>query len=221
MESKKYIALTFDDGPDPVNTAAVLDVLEKYHARASFFLIGENINDDTRKLAERALSLGCEIENHSLTHQYMNKISKEEMISEIEKTDELISSITGKVPRFFRPPFIEVNDLMFDTIDKYFICGIGSVDWLPETTAEQIAEGVLTQAVDGAMMLLHDGWFSKATAEAVKTIVPELQKRGYELVTVEELFAAAHREPLKGILYSHTDPESPLNEIDQGSDDNG
>ena len=214
METKKYIALTFDDGPDPTNTTSVLDTLEKYGARASFFLIGENISEETKPLVRRALSLGCEIENHSLTHPYMNKMSESQIRHEVDETDRLISEITGEVPTYFRPPFIEVSDLMYQTIDKFFICGIGSNDWMPETTAEQITEGVLSQAVDGAMMLLHDGKFNAPTAEAVKTIVPELQKRGFELVTLEELFKAGSREHLKGILYSHTDPVSPLNDHD-------
>ena len=202
-EYGKVIALTFDDGPNTLATSMVLDTMEKYGARASFFLIGDNINDESAESVKRAVSLGCEINNHSKTHSYMDKMTAEEINAEIEYTDEKIMEIIGTKPKFFRPPYIAVNDTMFDTIDKPFINGLGCDDWDSSVTSDMIVERVLAQAEDGAIILLHDAKDNFRTPEAVERIVPELQKQGYELVTVSELFYAKGVEPAQDkILYS-------------------
>ena len=105
----KIIALTFDDGPNTTTTNEVLDVLEKYGIKASFFLIGNNIDSESAKSVKRAYDMGCEIGNHSKTHSYMDKMSIDEIIAEVEETNEKIVDITGEEPKFFRPPYISVN----------------------------------------------------------------------------------------------------------------
>ena len=106
---KKAIALTFDDGPNTVTTPQVLEKLKKYGVTASFFLVGNNITDESAEIAEKAHKAGCELNNHSLTHSVMPDFSAEEIRREIEITNGKIRSITGKTPRFFRPPYIAVN----------------------------------------------------------------------------------------------------------------
>ena len=208
-EYGKVIALTFDDGPDALSTNMILDVFEENNARASFFLIGNNITESNADTVRREVELGCEVNSHSLTHSYMNRMTAEEIISEMEETDAKIEAITAVTPRFFRPPFIAVNDTMFENIDKPFINGLGSNDWDNNVSADQIAERVLAQAEDGAIILLHDGNSNFRTAEAIKTIVPELQAQGYELVTVSELFHAKGVEPQEdNILYSRAEQTS-------------
>lgn len=208
-EYGKVIALTFDDGPDAVSTKMILDTFEEYNARASFFLIGNNITESNADIVRREVEMGCEVNSHSLTHSYMDKMTAEEIKAEMEETDEKIKAITGVEPRFFRPPYIAVNDTMFESIDKPFINGLGCNDWDTKVTAEQIAEKVLAQAEDGAIILLHDGGSNFRTAEALKTIVPELQAQGYELVTVSELFHAKGVEPQEdNILYSRAEQTS-------------
>ena len=110
------IALSFDDGPNDVTTPQVLDILEEFQVPASFFVIGQNINDDTAKQMTRAISLGCEIQNHSFTHGFMTQMSKEQIEEEIRKTDEIIEKYTGTRPWMFRPPFIDVNPAMHEAI---------------------------------------------------------------------------------------------------------
>jgi len=208
-EYGKVIALTFDDGPDAVSTNMILDVFEENNARASFFLIGDNIDYSTEETVKREAALGFEVNSHSRTHSYMDKMTAEEIKAEMDYTDEKIKSLTGVTPRFFRPPYIAVNDTMFEAIDKPFINGLGCNDWDKSVSAETIAEKVLAQAEDGAIILLHDGGSNFRTAEAIKTIVPELQKQGYELVTVSELFHAKGIEPQEdGILYSRAEQTS-------------
>lgn len=208
-EYGKVIALTFDDGPGGLSTKMVLDTLEQYNARASFFLIGDNITDDSYETVRRAVELGCEINSHSKTHSYMDKMTPEEIKAEMEYTDEKIIEITGVTPRFFRPPYIAVNDTMYENIDKPFINGYGSNDWDESVSAEEITQRVLDRAEDGAIILLHDAKNNFRTPEAVSKIVPELQAQGYELVTVSELFHAKGVEPTEdGILYSRVPQDS-------------
>lgn len=193
-EEVKYIALTFDDGPNATTTNEVIDKLEKYGIVASFFLVGNNVNDESAKAVKRAYDLGCEIDNHSRTHSNMTELSAEEIKAEFDYTDEKVYEITGEHTKFFRPPYIAVHQIMFDNIDIPFIAGIGANDWEDRVTAEMRARMILKQAKDGDIILLHDAEGNSMTVEALDTIIPELQKQGYKFVTVTELFSA------KGII---------------------
>lgn len=185
---KPMIALTFDDGPNLITTPEVLDLLEEYEITASFFLIGDNINMNNMKVVERAYNMGCEINNHSKTHSDMTKLTTEDIKAEIEYTSTMIENITGEAPKFFRPPYISVNDTMYDAIDLTFICGHGCNDWENNVTAEQRAQRVLDNASDGAIILMHDSAYNSQTVEALKTIIPTLLEDGYQFVTVGQLF---------------------------------
>ena len=205
-EYGKVIALTFDDGPNTTCTPKVLDLLEQYGARASFFVIGDNINESSAEVMKRAYDMGCEINNHSRTHSYMNKMTAEEIKAEIKYTSDLVEKYTGEPTRFFRPPYIAVNQTMFDSIDLPFINGKGCNDWEDKVSAEQRVEKVLAQAEDGAIILLHDQAANFQTVQALETLIPELQKQGYELVTLTELFYAKGIEPKSDstpIIYSN------------------
>ncbi len=187
---KPLIALSFDDGPNLEITPLVLDILEEYQIPASFFVIGNNIKDETIPVMKRALALGCEIENHSWNHAFMNQMTAEQIKEEVVSLDEKIIEITGRKPMFFRPPFIAVNDTMYENIDYPFICGIGCNDWMVETSVEERVEITLKEARDGMIVLLHDMLRNINTVEAMKIFVPELLKRGFEFVTVAQMFAA-------------------------------
>ena len=194
-KERKVIALTFDDGPNTTTTNEVLDVLEKYGIKASFFLIGNNINDESAKAVKRAYDMGCEIGNHSRSHSYMDKLSAEEIVEEVTYVNEKVIEITGEAPTFFRPPYIAVNDTMFETIEMPFIAGYGANDWEDRVTAERRAQMVLRQAKNGAVILLHDAQGNSKTVEALDTIIPELQAQGYEFVTISEVFRECGAEP--------------------------
>ena len=197
------IALTFDDGPNTAITPRVLDILEKAGIAASFFLIAQNITPESAQVVRRAKAMGCDIENHSVTHSFMDKLSVEEILEEVRTCTAKIVEITGEAPKFFRPPFIAVNQAMYDNIDLTFICGMGCEDWVPEVTAEQRAERVLANAEDGQIVLLHDMEWNVNTVEALKTIIPELKKRGYEFATVSQIFEMKNITPKRGWLYSN------------------
>lgn len=196
---KKYIALSFDDGPNTTTTNDVLDVLEQYGVKASFFLIGNNINSETETVVKRAYDMGCDIENHSKSHPYMNEMTVEEIVEEVEYVNDYIEKITGEMPSFFRPPYIAVNNTMYDNIDLTFIAGFGCNDWDAAVPADRRAAVILRQAQDGGIILLHDAQGNDKTVEALHTIIPELKAQGYEFVTMTELFE------IKGITINPDD----------------
>lgn len=202
-EEVKYIALTFDDGPNTTTTNEVLDMLEKHEVIASFFLIGNNINEESASAVKRAYDMGCEINDHSQTHSNMTELTEEQIKSEIQTTEDKIFEITGEHSKFFRPPYISVNDTMFDSIDMPFIAGIGANDWEDRVTAEMRARMILKQAKDGDIILLHDAQGNSKTVEALDTIIPELKKQGYKFVTVSELFKAKGIEPDMTKVYTN------------------
>ncbi|MCM1166900.1 MAG: polysaccharide deacetylase family protein [Lachnospiraceae bacterium] len=199
----KNIALTFDDGPNTSTTPLVLEKLQKYAVPASFFLIGNNITPESAAVSRAAFERGCEICSHSRSHPSMPGLSEEEIRAEIEFTDCKIKEITGAAPRFFRPPYIAVNDVMLGVIDKIFIAGIGAEDWLDEVTSRMRAEKILSQAKNGSIILLHDMEGNDKTVAALDLIIPALLNGGYEFLTVSGLFAAEGVEPKRGIIYSN------------------
>lgn len=185
---KPVVALTFDDGPNTLTTVQVLNKLEKYGVTASFFLVGTNITDETKDIVKRAYDMGCEIDSHSKTHSYMNQMTADEIKEEISYVDDKLMEIIGKPAPFFRPPYIAVNDTMYQNIDKPFICGFGCDDWDPKVTIDERTERTLEQVQDGAIILLHDSYNNFQTVAALDKIIPALQEQGYQFVTVTELF---------------------------------
>ena len=201
----KYVALSFDDGPNTVTTPKVLDVLKSNRVPASFFVIGSNINEESAAVMQRAAAMGCDIENHSLTHSGMSALGADSVRTEIAATSALIEKYVGKAPAFFRPPYIDHNDLMHEVIDLTFICGTGCQDWEPEVNAEMRAETIINNVVDGDVILLHDFVGNDMTVEALKVIIPALKKQGYKFVTVPELFRikGVVPQPNSGIIYTN------------------
>lgn len=198
----KLIALTFDDGPNTTTTNDVLDVLERYGAVGSFFLIGDNINAESAESVRRAYTMGCEIDNHSKSHGTMSSMTEAEISAEIRYVDEAVMNIIGEYPRFFRPPFIATSQLMYDVIDLPFICGLDCKDFMADVTAEQRADTILTHAKDGLIVLLHDAAGNDQTVAALEMVIPTLQAEGYEFVTLTELFTRQGETPKGNLIYS-------------------
>lgn len=207
MNDKKYIALTFDDGPSDTTTMQVLEKLKKYGVVGSFFLIGENMTPERAHIIREEVEYGCDIQNHSLTHSDMREFDKDTLLAEIKETSRRIVEFTGKEPKFFRPPYIYVNDLMLDTIPLIFISGYNGLDWDPEVPASERARLIIEGARDGAVILLHDLEGNAATVEALDTIIPTLLGEGYVFVTITELFdrAGINYKNAKREVYSYTD----------------
>jgi len=183
----KMIALTFDDGPTSTTTQ-VLDILDKYNVKATFFLIGNQINDSTKSILQRQSNSGHELANHSYTHSDMKNMSWSAIQNEINQTNNLIKQYTGQTPKFFRPPYISVSNTMYSAIDMAFIQGSMHNDWENSVSASQRANSVLQSAKDGDIILLHDFYGNNNTVQALPTIIEGLKNQGYQFVTLSQLF---------------------------------
>lgn len=198
----KQVALTFDDGPNTSTTVEVLDVLEQENVPGTFFLVGNSVDSGSSASVRRAVSQGCEIENHSVTHSVMSDMSEEEFLAEIEEVNEIVNKLTGKYPTFFRPPYIAVNDLMKEKIPMSLIAGYGCDDWDDEITINMRIQRILAQLGDGRLFLLHDKDGNTKTVTALKTIIKTAKAMGYTFVRLDELFEQRCVVPKNGILYN-------------------
>lgn len=182
--SKKMIALTYDDGPAGDSTKRILDVLEKYDARATFFVLGSRIPTYYKNM-QRADKLGCEIGNHTYSHIKLPSSSNSTILNEINKTNALVKQYTGKTPKLVRAPGGSTNQRVRECVNYPFIYwSIDTRDWEHRSAAKTV-ESVKKNARDGAIVLMHD--IHMPTAAASETIIPWLIKEGYQLVTVSEL----------------------------------
>ncbi|MCR4954070.1 MAG: polysaccharide deacetylase family protein [Treponema sp.] len=194
----KYLCLSFDDGPNPAGDNTMnnmLDLLEKNNVPASFFLIGNKITPENRKVIERAVKMGCDIQNHSWTHPAMAEMEDEAIKEEFKKCDDAIFEITGDRPQFFRPPYISVSDKMFDDIPLAFICGHGCRDWEPDFPAEERLKMMIEGTKDGTIFLLHVTEGNTATYEAVEKFIPMMKEQGYTFVNLPDLFKLENVNP--------------------------
>ena len=201
-EPVKYLALAFDDGPNLTTESRMLELLARHQVPATFFVIGENITDESAGNMKRAIEQGCEIGNHSFTHPMMTMLDEAQVKEEIETTSALIEQITGKRPTLFRPPYINVKPEMYDWIDLTFICGKGCQDWEATADKEFRREGIIANAEPGAIYLLHDFEGNEATVEALDEAIPVLKEQGYVFVTVSELFKKLKCTPDGHTMYT-------------------
>lgn len=203
--SDKYIAFTFDDGPNTTVTPLVADLFEQFGGHATFFVVGNNIDEASANVMKRAFDSGHEIESHSLTHSVMSEQTVKEICFEMTETDKRIFDVIGYETKFFRPPYIAYNDILFDTVHKAFICGRGVDDWDKSVTVEQRIKGLLEKAEDGGIILLHDQHDNYATVEALKIVLPKLAEQGYSFVTLSRLFEIKGIVPdtTRHIIYSN------------------
>lgn len=194
-ENKKHICLSFDDGPNTDTMKNLLDVLEKHCVKASFFLIGKNITEESEKIVRRAFEMGCDIQNHSFSHFVMPELSDFQIVEEYEKTDELIKKITGKKAEFFRPPYIATSEKMFNLIKTPFICGFGCEDWEKSVSEDERFKRLYEGKKDGLIYLLHCMSGNEATTNAVDRLIPKLKSENYEFVNLVELFKITKTDP--------------------------
>lgn len=186
----KVIALTFDDGPHSTYTPQILDLLSLYDAKATFFVVGERAEKHP-EIILREIEDGHEIANHTYTHPFSS--STDQLKMELEKTNKLIHSITGIYPVLYRPVGGNYNE---HTVNAAVESGYKVVMWSWHQDTEdwkrpgtqKIINKVLSGTTPGNIILFHDAGGNRSqTVEALKEILPELKKQGYEFVTVSEL----------------------------------
>jgi len=211
---KKFCALTFDDGPNTSTTVKMLDILKKHDVKASFFLWGDFITDETAPVVRREHEEGHEICNHSKTHTPFDKLTPGQMLEEISWTEEKISSVIGKGTNFFRPPYIGVNDSVYETVPLPMICGIAANDWMPEVSAQQRYDMIMQSMRPGAIILLHDLPGNDRTLATVEMLIPALREQGYEFVTISDLFEKYGVDP-RANRYLYTFADQTVRRVDE------
>ena len=185
---QKAIALTFDDGPCAKYTPAVLELLEAYHARATFFCIGRKIEKHQRLIKEM-MEKGHVVGNHSYSHSnFFSFFEKKEVVNEIRKTNALIRKLSGKECRIFRPPFGVTNPHIARAVKA---CGMKVIGWnirsFDTTTKDytKVVDRVIAQIKPGAIILLHDD--RQHTPKILEEILRYTRQHNYQYVLIDEL----------------------------------
>ena len=177
------LALTFDDGPSEY-TDMILDCLEEYGQRATFFVCGYTAVNYTEQIA-RADYIGCEIGNHTYGHANLTTLDRMGIASQLDSTDKIIEGATGHRATVIRPPYGAFNDTVKDVADVPLVLwNVDTLDWETRDTQSTI-DNILDVVYDGDIVLMHDIY--ESTAEAMLTVIPELTNRGYQLVTMSEI----------------------------------
>ena len=192
---KKQVALSFDAAWGNEQTDTLLEILDKYKVKTTFFLVGDwvdNYPEDVKKIAEK----GHDIGNHSDTHPYMTQLSASDMTGQIQACNEKIKAITGKTPTLFRAPYGDYNNDVVKSVNgcnMYCVqWDVDSLDW-KDPTPEQITQNVLGKIKNGSIILMHNG--ATNTPEALPMVIEGIQKAGYEIVPISQIL-------LKGSYYT-------------------
>lgn len=181
--NQKVIALTFDDGPSKY-TKQIIDLLNKYDANATFFILGNKVEIYNQTL-KYLLESGNEIGNHSYNHKWLTHVTNEELINQINNTQNIIKKTLDYTPTLFRPTYGSVNKKIRENTNLDIVLwNIDSLDWKLKNSTK-IANETLKKIKDGKIILMHDTY--EYTYNALKTIIPELKKQGYQIITISEL----------------------------------
>lgn len=193
--SKPMVALTFDDGPHAVYSDMILDVLEEYHAVATFFEVGRNIAACPEVLP-RMEELGCEIGSHSNAHRNLSKLKKSTLLKDLDAADAAFTAAVGYAPALVRPPYGAVNKTVKYASERTMITWtVDTLDWKSKDAQTVVNYLQNYGDLDGEIVLMHSIY--ESTAQAVAVLVPWLQEQGYQLVTVTELMAYYYGELLQ------------------------
>lgn len=185
--SEKKVAISFDAAWGAEYTQEILDILEEYDVKSTFFLVGMWVDEYPEKV-KAIHEAGHEIGNHSTSHPDMAKISQEEIIEELNVTGEKIEEITGETPILLRPPFGSYSDTLITTAKEqgYYTIqwDVDSLDW-KEEGVDPLIEKVTSKAQQGSIILCHNN--AKYITQALPTILETLQKEGYKFVPISQL----------------------------------
>ncbi|HZJ86609.1 MAG TPA: polysaccharide deacetylase family protein, partial [Erysipelothrix sp.] len=195
----KLIAISFDDGPYTKNTLAIMDILDKYEAKATFFLLGSRVKgqeDTVRALVDR----GHQIASHSLSHPDFTRLSNKEIIAQLNATEEAIAKATHHQEKLFvRPPYGALRKDQMEKLDYVFVnWSVDTEDWR-HRDAKRVCDISLKYAYDGSILLMHELYDS--TVDSLDCILKTLDEQGYQFVTIKELFEAKELDYKHGHLY--------------------
>jgi len=186
-KGKKYVALTFDDGPSSSVTPRVLNYLDQYNAVATFYMLGNQVKANPR-IARDVANRGHEIASHSVSHADLTGLGPNGVDKEFANAKSIIKKTTGVTPRTFRPPYGAINQNVKNKAKKYnqplILWSVDSLDWKYRSKSA-VHSRVMNNVHPGAIVLLHD--IHSTTADSLPSILKDLKNQGYEFVTVSEL----------------------------------
>lgn len=201
--TKPMVALTFDDGPGE-KTMDLLNALEQYKAHATFFMCGTSLSKkdiDAAAILKKMEEIGCDTSNHTMTHQKLDTLSPEQIISEVQGVSNIISSHIGHGAISLRPPYgrgIHDEKVTKNVGLPMIYWSVDTLDWKTKSKEETV-KAVLSEVRDGSIILMHD--IHEWSVEAAIEVIPQLIERGYQLVTVSEMAAARGITLEPGITY--------------------
>lgn len=182
--NKKYISLTFDDGPNPETTPRLLDILKERGVKATFFMLGQNVVKH-ESLVKQVAEEGHEVASHSYSHPQLTDINAQRVKEEVQNTDKAIYHAIGKLPTDFRPPYGAVNKDVAAIIGKPIIqWSVDSQDWQSHN-AQAIIKRIDDTSYNDTIVLMHD--IHPETVDAVATVIDHLRGEGYEILPSKEL----------------------------------
>lgn len=181
-ENKKYIAFTFDDGPSKY-TKELLKVLELNDSTATFFMLGNRMKYN-EEVVKEVYNSTSEIGSHTYSHKNLNKLSKDDILKEINSVSIIFNEITNDNIKYLRPPYGNYNDTVKSTNYPIILWNIDPKDWLVKDSTK-VYNSVLKHVCDGCIVLMHDLY--PTTIEAVKMLIPKLNSMGYEVVSISDL----------------------------------
>lgn len=200
--NRPIVAITFDDGPGKY-TDAVLTILEKYNVPATFFVQGKNVAS-YKSVMQRAVSLGCEIGNHTWSHVKLTSSSSETIASQISSTNTAIYNATGVYPKLYRPPYGSYDSSVLNSISMPAIMwSVDTLDWKTRDPAKTL-QSVKQSTYDGGIILMHD--IHQPTYAAVESVVKHLLMNNFQLVTVSELIEHRQGSAVSGRVYHSVKP---------------
>lgn len=197
---RPMVALTFDDGPHPIVTPRILNLLKQYNARATFFVLGNRV-DSYADVLQREYTEGHEIGNHSYNHASLSKLDAQGIAFQVQETDERISLCFPTAPVLLRPHYGATMDAAKRGHTKAVCPLVDRYAGLEEPQQRRLASEVLEKVKDGDIILMHDLY--AATADACEVILPALAAEGYQFVTVSELLEKRDIVPTAGQVYTH------------------
>jgi peptidoglycan/xylan/chitin deacetylase (PgdA/CDA1 family) len=194
--SRPLVALTFDDGPHPELTPKLLDLLRQQGVRATFYVIGRNV-DAYPEIARRIVAEGHEIANHSYTHPALPSLGAARLHQEIAKTTEAIERATGRRPTNMRPPYGAINERVRRSMNQdhgldVIMWSVDPLDWR-RPGASVVAQRLVDGAAPGGILLAHD--IHPGTIEAMPETITRLKAKGYGFATVSQLLALQEQAP--------------------------
>lgn len=184
----KFVALTFDDGPSNNRTNDIINVLEGYEVKVTFFVLGERIKK-TFEIVKKIHEAGHELGNHSWSHRKLTSLSSEEQLQELEKTNIALKSVTGRDVKWFRPPYGCHDSNLIENANRLnmysILWTVDSLDWQGDKP-EILVKRVLSNIHNGAIILFHDHDNKSNTIEALPQIIKILKESGYAFITLSE-----------------------------------